>query len=55
MIRAIRATVKKLIPRERFDDERVQAERAAARDKAEELTPGHSERAGQTGMFTPGS
>ena len=36
----IRAIVRKLVPRRRFDAERVQAERAAARDKAEKLVPG---------------
>jgi SepF-like predicted cell division protein (DUF552 family) len=33
--------------------EQMTQERAEAQERAEELTPGHSDRAAQIGMFTP--
>jgi len=33
--------------------EKMTQERAAAQEQAEELTPGHADRAAQIGMFSP--
>ena len=47
-------TLKKLFkPWPKKSSERMTEDRADAQDKAEELTPGHSDRAAQIGMFTP--
>jgi hypothetical protein len=48
----IRSFLKKIFrPWSKKSSERIGEARGEAHDKAEELTPGHSDRAGQIGVF----